>query len=213
MSLPFTSTRADAVRAQLQSELARAAALLSQRGATPATSGNFSVRLDARRILITRSGVDKGRLGAGDFMLMDSDAQPLEEGRPSAEARLHAQLYRLFPHAGSVLHTHSLIQTVASLHYARDGAVRLSGYELVKALAGHDSHEQDLLLPVFPNSQDMAAIEHAVQSWLDAGHALHGYLIAGHGLYAWGSDIAKAMRHLEAIDFMLACGRERVKPT
>jgi methylthioribulose-1-phosphate dehydratase len=64
------------------------------------------------------------------------------------------------------------------------------------------------VLPVFPNSQDMADIERHVEAWLAAGRPLHGYLIAGHGIYAWGRDTGEAVRHLEAIDFMLACELE-----
>ena len=193
---------------RLARQLCNTAADVAQRGWTPATSGNFSARLDATRIAITVSGRDKGRLTPADIMLMDAQARALDSQRPSAEARLHAQLYRLLPDCGAILHTHSVTQTVASLHCAGTGAVRLSGYELVKALHGHHSHAQDLVLPVFPNSQDMADIERHVETWLAAGKPLHGYLIAGHGIYAWGRDTGEAVRHLEAIDFMLACELE-----
>lgn len=206
---PASDTAASAFE-RLARELAAAAATLAERGWTPATSSNFSARLDIAHIAITVSGCDKGRLRPDDFMLMDDRASPLgESGRqPSAEARLHAQLYRLLPQTGAILHTHSVAQTVASLHFASAGELRLSGYELVKALHGHHTHEQDLVLPVFPNSQDMATIEGHVDAWRTLGRPLHAYLIAGHGMYAWGRDIGEAMRHLEAIDFMLTCELE-----
>ena len=188
--------------------VAQAAAALARRGWTPATAGNFSVRVDADAFAVTVSGADKGRLGPTDFIRMDLAGRTRDARTPSAEASLHAQLYRLFPAVGAILHTHSLTQTVASRHAAAQGSVRLAGYELVKALAGHRTHEQDLLLPVFPNSQDMGEIERAVQAWFDGGRPLHAYLIAGHGLYAWGRDVAEALRHIEAIDFMLACELE-----
>jgi methylthioribulose-1-phosphate dehydratase len=50
----------------------------------------------------------------------------------------------------------------------------------------------------------MPSLAEAVDLLLDEGCAW-GYLIAGHGLYAWGRDGAEAMRHLEAIEFMLEC--------
>ena len=208
MSATPSSADHEPVRARLTQSLAAAAAELARRGWTPATSSNFSARIDATRFAVTVSGRDKGRLGGDDFMLMDTQAHALEARKPSAEARLHAQLYRLLPRTGAILHTHSLTQTVASRHFAAAGSVRLAGYELIKALAGHDTHEQDLVLPVFANSQEMVTIEHDVQAWLDAGHPLHAYLISGHGLYAWGRDVDEAMRHIEAIDFMLACELE-----
>lgn len=193
---------------RLAGDLVEAASTLARRGWTPATSSNFSARLDSTQIAVTVSGCDKGRLCLDDIMLMDTQARPLGNRLPSAEARLHAQLYRLLPDTGAVLHTHSVTQTVASMHFARAGSLRLVGYELVKALQGHNTHEQDLVLPVFPNSQDMTTIERHVNTWCAAGKSLHAYLIAGHGIYAWGRDIGEAMRHLEAIDFMLACELE-----
>ena len=208
MSATHPSADHEPVRTRLAQSLAAAAAELARRGWTPATSSNFSARIDATRFAVTVSGRDKGCLGCDDFMLMDIQARALEARKPSAEARLHAQLYRLLPRTGAILHTHSLTQTVASRHFAAAGSVRLAGYELIKALAGHDTHEQDLVLPVFANSQEMTTIERDVQTWLDAGRPLHAYLIGGHGLYAWGRDIDEAMRHIEAIDFMLACELE-----
>ena len=188
--------------------LAQAAADLARRGWTPATAGNFSVRTGADTFAVSVSGTDKGRLGPADFIPMDLAGRTRDARTPSAEASLHAQLYRLLPETGAILHTHSLTQTIASRHFAAHGSVQLAGYELVKALAGHHTHEQDLLLPVFPNSQDMAEIAQAVQAWIDGGRPLHAYLIAGHGLYAWGRDVAEALRHIEAIDFMIACELE-----
>jgi methylthioribulose-1-phosphate dehydratase len=35
--------------------------------------------------------------------------------------------------------------------------------------------------------------------------AAPAYLVAGHGLTTWAVDIAGARRHLEALEFMLAC--------
>jgi methylthioribulose-1-phosphate dehydratase len=138
----------------------------------------------------------------------DLDGRPVAtEQRPSAETVLHTRLYRRDPGIGCVLHTHSLVQTVASRVFAPRGGVRLKGYELAKAIAGTTTHEAVIELPVLANSQDMPATAGLVEALLDAG-PLSGYLIAGHGLYAWGRDLAEARRHLEAFEFMLACELE-----
>jgi len=31
------------------------------------------------------------------------------------------------------------------------------------------------------------------------------YLIEGHGLYTWGATVDDAVRHIEALEFMLEC--------
>ena len=181
---------------------------LAQAGWTPATSSNFSHRLDDRHAAITVSGRDKGRLVEDDIMVVDFDGQAVGRPlRPSAETLLHTQLYRRFPDIGCVLHTHSPVQTVASRLYAGAGHVRLAGYELLKAFHGNSTHETAVDVPVFANTQDMDVLAAQVDALLDR-QAMWGYLIDGHGLYAWGRDMAEARRHLEAFEFLLGCELE-----
>ena len=181
---------------------------LSLAGLTPATSSNFSRRLDDRHAAITVSGRDKGRLTEADIMVVDFDGNAIgSDHRPSAETLLHTQLYRRFPGIGCVLHTHSQSQTVASRLYAGAGRVHLEGYELLKAFPGTSTHEAELDIPVLPNSQDMDTLAAQVDALLDR-QPMWGYLIDGHGLYAWGADMAEARRHLEAFEFLLGCELE-----
>ena len=186
--------------------IAETARELTALGWTPATSSNFSMRMDANHAAITISGRDKGRLGRDDIMLIDMLGQAVgSAARPSAETTLHTQLYRRWPHVHAVLHTHSRTQSVASRLYADAGVIRLHGWELQKAISGHSTHDSVLEIPVFPNTQLMPELVARVDAWLDAGKPLHAYLIDGHGIYTWGRDMAEARRHLEALEFLLAC--------
>ncbi|MGQ4659655.1 methylthioribulose 1-phosphate dehydratase [Lysobacter sp. F6437] len=181
---------------------------LAAAGWTPATSSNFSLRLDDRHVAITVSGGDKGRLTEADIMVVDLDGQPVAtDQRPSAETLLHTQLYKRFAEIGCVLHTHSMNQTVASRLYSGTGHVHLEGYELLKAFTGNTTHETTIELPVLPNSQDMHTLAAQVDALLDQ-QCMWGYLIDGHGLYTWGRDMAEARRHLEAFEFLLGCELE-----
>ena len=181
---------------------------LAAAGWTPATSSNFSMRLDDRHVAITVSGRDKAQLTETGVMVVDLDGRPVAtEQRPSAETLLHTQLYSRFAEIGCVLHTHSRNQTVASRLYAGTGHVHLDGYELLKAFSGNTTHETAIELPVLPNSQDMHTLAAQVDALLDR-QCMWGYLIDGHGLYAWGRDMAEARRHLEAFDFLLGCELE-----
>jgi len=190
---------------------------LAARGWTPATSSNFSHRVDARHAAITVSGKDKGRLTPDDIMVVDLDGQPVGTTlKPSAETLLHTQLYARFPEVNCVLHTHSLVQTVASRLYADEGKICLKGYELLKAFHGETTHETAVNVPVFPNTQDIPVLVKQVEAILDERErtplswyrCLWGYLIDGHGLYAWGRDLDEARRHLEAFEFLFACELE-----
>ncbi|HEX7915036.1 methylthioribulose 1-phosphate dehydratase [Rudaea sp.] len=186
--------------------IAKAGRKLGALGLTPATSSNFSMRLDADHLAITISGRDKGALTADDIMVVDRAGKAVgTSARPSAETLLHTQIYARFPEANAVLHTHSRTQTVASRLYAREGVIRFEGYELQKAIAGHSTHESQLDLPVFPNTQHMPELVEKVDTWIDAGKPLYGYLIDGHGIYTWGRDMAETERHIEAFEFLLNC--------
>lgn len=186
--------------------IAGAACELAAAGWTPATSSNFSMRLDAGHAAITISGRDKGKLSRSDIMVVDMQGQAVgTEARPSAETELHTQVYRRWPEANVVLHTHSRTQSVASRLFAKDGVIRLEGWELQKAIAGYSTHESVLEIPVFPNTQHMPELVAQVDAWLDGGKPLAAYLINGHGIYTWGHDMAETRRHLEALEFLLAC--------
>ena len=93
---------------------------------------------------------------------------------------------------------------MASRLYAGAGHVHLEGYELLKAFTGNTTHDVEIDVPVFANTQDMHTLAAQVDALLDR-QPLWGYLIDGHGLYAWGRDMAEARRHLEAFEFLLGC--------
>ena len=191
-------SRADAI--------AEAARQLAALGWTPATSSNFSMRVDGEHAAITISGRDKGQLGRDDIMLIDLHGHAVgTTARPSAETALHTQVYRRWPEMVAVLHTHSRTQSVASRFYAARGTIQLQGWELQKAISGYTTHDSVLEIPVFPNTQHMPDLVARVDAWLDAGKPLHAYLIDGHGIYTWGRDMAEARRHLEALEFLLEC--------
>mgnify|MGYP003492782060 FL=1 len=192
------------------SQLSSCAAELAQRGMTPATSSNFSARLDSEHCHVTVSGRDKGKLGPDDFMLVDMQGMAGQsDRRASAETLLHTQIYRLRPDAGAVLHTHSLAQTVMSMRYEASGFIEFTGYELLKAFRDVATHQTTLRLPIVANSQDMDALCTALAPLFEDDR-LYGYLIAGHGIYSWGRDVAEAKRHLDAFEFLL--NAEMTKP-
>lgn len=186
--------------------IAEAGRELAAAGWTPATSSNFSARIDEQHVAITISGRDKGRLSADDVMVVDLNGQPIATAaRPSAETLLHTQLYAREPRVGAVLHTHSRVQTVASRLYASAGEIIIEGYELLKAFSGFTTHQSSIRVPVFGNTQDMPALVREVDAGLARGEISHGYLIEGHGIYTWGDSMADARRHLDAFEFLLAC--------
>ncbi|HEY9133353.1 MAG TPA: methylthioribulose 1-phosphate dehydratase [Dyella sp.] len=206
MSQVLPATISPTLFAERADAIVTAAAELAAFGWTPATSSNFSMRLDNELAAITISGRDKGKLARDDIMIVDMDGKAVgTAARPSAETELHTQIYRRYPAMNVVLHTHSRTQSVASRLFSKDGVIRLEGWELQKAIAGQTTHDATLEVPVFPNTQHMPELVARVDAWLDAGKPLYAYLIDGHGIYTWGRDMPETRRHLEALEFLLGC--------
>lgn len=190
--------------------LIQAGRWLDARGYCPATSGNYSLRVDADRLLLTASGKHKGKLEASDFVLTDAEGRPVDRGAPSAETPLHATMFRLDPQIGAVIHTHSVASTVLGLVLKGESRLVIEGYEMLKALPGVSDHETSVTLPIFENSQDMFGLARDVREHWQRG-AFPGYILRGHGLYTWGIDLDAALKAVEALEFLLACELERRK--
>jgi methylthioribulose-1-phosphate dehydratase len=203
--LSSAAGRVSEAAALAKAEVVRLARECHGRGWAPATSGTFSVRVATDRMAVTASRVDKGRLAPSEVVLVALDGSPLEHGTPSAEAPLHASLYRGSPEVGAIVHTHSIAAIVLSRHFGGRGTLRLLRYELAKALAPVQNNEPpELDLPILRNLQDRRALAALVQERLEKTPAF-GYLVDGHGLTTWGRDAAQALCHVEALEFMLAC--------
>jgi methylthioribulose-1-phosphate dehydratase len=197
--------------------LAKAQSLLeviqffNQKGWTPATSSNFSLRsTDTNQFIISRSGVDKSNFKIEDLILINPSGEILSpfntpKTKSSAETQIHTALYQKYPWINCVLHTHSPLGTALSQVMAQSGEMIFEGLEILKAFEGNSTHELSETLPIVPNSQNIADIIRDMDPHLTSELKIHGFLIAGHGLYAWGKDVATAKRHIEAFEFLFEC--------
>jgi methylthioribulose-1-phosphate dehydratase len=179
-------------------------------GWVPATSGNFSVRVNGRTI-ITASGLDKGTLTPDGLLEIDSTGRVLAgSGSPSAETSLHLVLYGARPEAGAILHVHTVWNTLISARHASLGYVPIEGYELLKGLSNVNTHAHLERVPILENSQNYTDLARQLAAALDANPQVHGVLLSRHGLYTWGQSVAEARRHLEALEFLFQVEERRL---
>jgi len=190
-------------------------AWLWSRGFSLGTSSNYSIVVNREplELLITASGKDKGHLTRQDFVVVDRHGKPTSPGQPksSAETLLHTVAAEL-PGVGAILHTHSVYSTILSDCFFEQGYVEISGYEMLKGLAGVTTHEHTWRMEIFENTQEIPKLAEQVGRRLkDPTKPLtHGYLIRKHGLYTWGCDLPEARRHIEIIEFLLECTARRL---
>jgi methylthioribulose-1-phosphate dehydratase len=191
---------------QLSAELCHYGCLLYGNDWSPATSSNYSARLDEHCCALTSSGKHKGELTPDDILAVNWQGQPItipeqpRDGKPSAETLLHTRIYQRYPQAGAVLHTHSKNAVLVS-HLWPQAQLILSGWELQKAIQGQSSHEDSLLIPIVDNDQNIPRLAEKLAPQLTP--ECRAYLIRGHGIYTWGHDLAECFRHLEALEHLL----------
>lgn len=191
--------------------LAEYVRIWNEKGWSPATSTNYSFRNDDDFIAISKSGVDKSKFVASDFLLLNPKTETLHEFyegkyKSSAETGLHTALYRLDASVEAIVHTHSVYDTILSNYFLKKGVrcLQLQNYEVLKAL-GYNTHEVSIDIPIFDNTQDIAALAKQFAHKYIEQPTMKGYLIAGHGFYTWGRSINEAKRHLEAFQFLFEC--------
>ena len=146
---------------------------LGRRGMCSASSGNVSVR-HGPGMLITASGVAAEQTSAGNIAAMALDGRVADGPQPSSEWHLHAGIYRQFPAAKCVVHTHSDAATaLACLHEG------LPAFHYMLAGFGGDIRCAPY---VTFGTQDLAAATVAAMAGRSA------CLLANHGMVVFGRD-------------------------
>ena len=153
---------------------------LTRRGLTHGTSGNVSVRYDARRFFVSPSGMDYETLQADDVPLMDLDGRWFGRRRPSSEWRFHRDIFRSRHEVGAIVHTHSPQATalactgrgIPAFHYM----VAVAGGRDIRCAPYYAFGTQELSDAALAALQDRRAC-----------------LLANHGVIATGADLATAI--------------------
>lgn len=92
----------------LKEEMIAVGELLWRKDLAGGLNGNISRRVDEDTILLTAHGTCLGNLETKDILAMKLDGEMLEGGTVSVEKLLHAEIYKNFPDALVVIHTHTI---------------------------------------------------------------------------------------------------------
>ncbi|MBI5059271.1 class II aldolase/adducin family protein [candidate division KSB1 bacterium] len=168
-------------------ELQHVARVLAAAHCLPATDGNFSARLDATRVVLTRKAIEKRELRQDDFVVSGVD-DPAPEGG-SSEWRLHQTLYRARPEIACVLHAHAPgLTAFAVARRVPDASLLAESALLLGRVA---------LVP-FVSPGTAALGETLIATDRDAGV----YILANHGSVTVGGTITEALHRMERAEFL-----------
>lgn len=185
--LAFSS---DASLDQLRQAILECGRLCYERKLMTANDGNISVRVDAERVLITPSGLSKGRMDVDDLILLDLEGNILQAklGRkPSSETPMHLEAYRQRPDIRAVIHAHPIFATtltVAGLDLPIDvlpEVLLTLGEVPTTAYATPASHE------------DAEVIRDLIRNH-------NALLLRQHGSLTVGENLEEALIHLERLE-------------
>jgi ribulose-5-phosphate 4-epimerase/fuculose-1-phosphate aldolase len=92
---------------KLREEICRLGRSMFERGLTPGSSGNISVRLDDGGWLVTPTNASLGALDPAKLSRLGADARLISGDAPTKEVPLHTALYQTRGSARAVVHLHS----------------------------------------------------------------------------------------------------------
>ena len=161
---------------------------LHRRGYIASSAGNFSIRLDRERILITPTGFSKGFLNEDQIVMVNMTGHTLGGTlEPSSELPTHLRIYQVREDVSGIVHAHPPVSTafgIAGLSLDKDilpeviltiGRIPLARYKT-------------------PSTEDLAE---TTSRFIESHDAV---LMSNHGAVTVGADIYDAYYKMETFE-------------
>ena len=181
---------------ELKAKVYKANMDLVKHGLVIFTWGNVSgIDREKGLVVIKPSGVSYDVMKADDMVVVSLATGEVVEGdlRPSSDTPTHLAIYKAFPEAGGVVHTHSTYAT----------AWAQAGIDLPNIGTTHADYFHDAI----PCTADMTEEEVKGEYELETGNVIikrfeginpvhtPGVLVKNHGPFAWGKDAHDAVHN------------------
>lgn len=179
-----------ASEANLRLAIIECGCIAYERHLVTSNDGNISARMENGNILITPSGISKGRLNADDMIVVDLDGNIISsrpDRKPSSETPMHLEVYKQRKDVRAVLHAHPIFATtltVSGLEFPVDvlpEVLLTLGNVPVTAYATPSSHEDAAVIRPFVKDHN-------------------ALLLCQHGSLTYGKNLDEALIHLERIE-------------
>jgi L-fuculose-phosphate aldolase len=161
---------------------------LAERGMVAGTEGNISVRLDDDRIMVTPSGLPKGRLEPDDMVIVDENGKKLQ-GRCEATSELpmHLFVYRSRPEIAACVHSHPPYATAFGV-----AGITLADNILPEIVVGVGGIPLTDYAP--PGTE---SVPKSLEPFIETSSA---FLLRNHGLLTIGRDVEEAYLRHETVE-------------
>ena len=191
---------------ELKENVWKANLLLPEYKLVTFTWGNVSaVDRESGLVVIKPSGVEYSEMTIGDMVVVELDTGKTVEGRlkPSSDTPTHLELYRSFPGAGSIVHTHSRWATVFA-QAVRD--IPALGTTHADHFHGAVPCTRLMKKTEIDSDYELNTGKVIVETFGGRGPAgMNAVLVAEHGPFTWGENALSAVRlaaTLEEVAFM-----------
>jgi len=176
----------------LRAAIIEAGKIAYQSGLMISNDGNISVRMQNGHILMTPSGVCKGRINPEDLLIIDLDGRLIKSAadpalKPSSEQPMHLEVYRRRPDVRAVIHTHLIF---ANALVIAKGKIRMDVIPEA-AVAFGSIPVTDYAMPSSPQNAE------AIRELIGAHDVV---MIRNHGCLAIGHDLEQALIRVERLE-------------
>jgi L-fuculose-phosphate aldolase len=175
-------------RADISRQLVGICRLLYTKGFVTATDGNVSARLSNGNILITPSGMNKGKVTESDLVELQPDGTPITLSRKaSTELGMHLLVYRGRPDVNAVVHAHPTYAT--GFATARIPLNECLFPEVIVGLGA---------IPLAPYATPSTKeVADALAPFVKSADAI---LLSNHGVVTYGTNLEEAYFKLEKVE-------------
>jgi L-fuculose-phosphate aldolase len=179
-----------ATEMDLRSAIIECGRIAYERHLMTSNDGNISVRMSNGCVLITPSGISKGRLALDDMLVVDLDGKIISSRdyrKPSSETPMHLEVYKQREDVRAVVHAHPIFATtltVADLEFPIDvlpEVLLTMGEVPITKYATPSSHEDAEVIRPFVKDHN-------------------AMLLRQHGSLTFGKNLEEALIHLERIE-------------
>jgi L-fuculose-phosphate aldolase len=184
--------RPDSSESELRAAIVEAGRIAYQSGLMVSNDGNISARTADGNVLITPSGVCKGRIKPEDLLVVDLNGKLVKAAadptlKPTSEQPMHLEVYNQRSDVRAVIHTHLIFANALAIS---QGKIRMDVIPEA-AIAFGNIPITDFSLPSSTQNAD------AVRDLIKNHDVL---LIRNHGSLTVGKNLDEALIHTERLE-------------